>query len=95
VAELIAAQKASLLVPFAQATDDHQTLNALELEKVQGAVVFPEAEFTPQAFADQIKNFLMDKDKITQMEHNLEQLKTENVSEKISDLCFALMRKEG
>ncbi|NOR14120.1 MAG: undecaprenyldiphospho-muramoylpentapeptide beta-N-acetylglucosaminyltransferase, partial [Candidatus Aminicenantes bacterium] len=94
VAELIAAQKASLLVPFARATDDHQTLNARELEKIQGAVVLPEAEFTAQAFANQITSFLVDKDRITQMEHNLAQMWTENVSEKISNLCFELMEKE-
>ena len=37
IAELIASQKASLLVPFSKAADNHQLLNAKELEKVNGA----------------------------------------------------------
>lgn len=95
VAELIAAQKASLLVPFARATDDHQTLNARELENIQGAVVLPEADFTPQAFIALIKGFLEDKERITRMENNLSRLKTDNVPERISDLCFQLMEKKS
>jgi UDP-N-acetylglucosamine--N-acetylmuramyl-(pentapeptide) pyrophosphoryl-undecaprenol N-acetylglucosamine transferase len=93
VAELIAAQKASLLVPFAQATDDHQTMNARELANINGAVLLPEAEFTPQAFADLIKGYIRDKEQITQMEKNLAALRIENVSERISDLCLQLMEK--
>jgi UDP-N-acetylglucosamine transferase subunit ALG13 len=44
LAELIAARKAALLVPFAGAADDHQTANARELGAAGGAVVLAEAE---------------------------------------------------
>jgi len=44
VAELAAAGKASLLVPFAAAADDHQTRNAEEMAKAGAAVLLPERE---------------------------------------------------
>ena len=91
IAELIASQKASLLIPFSQATDNHQYFNARELEKIRGAEIILEKEFTPEIFADKIFSFLRNKDKITLMEKNLVPLKTEKVSEKISNLCFKLM----
>jgi UDP-N-acetylglucosamine--N-acetylmuramyl-(pentapeptide) pyrophosphoryl-undecaprenol N-acetylglucosamine transferase len=91
IAELIASQKASLLVPFSEATDNHQFFNARELEKIRGAEIILEKEFTPEIFADKIFSFLRNKEKIALMGKNLVRLKTENVSEKISNLCFKLM----
>ena len=91
IAELIASQKASLLIPFSQATDNHQYFNARELEKIRGAEIILEKEFTPDIFADKIFSFLRNRDKIILMEKNLVRLKTEKVSEKISNLCFKLM----
>jgi UDP-N-acetylglucosamine--N-acetylmuramyl-(pentapeptide) pyrophosphoryl-undecaprenol N-acetylglucosamine transferase len=94
IAELIAAQKASLLVPFAQATDDHQLFNAKELEKAEGAEVLLEEDFTPESFTEKIRDFMTHKDKIDRMENNLNQYKTGNAAEKISDLCLELMGEE-
>jgi UDP-N-acetylglucosamine--N-acetylmuramyl-(pentapeptide) pyrophosphoryl-undecaprenol N-acetylglucosamine transferase len=91
IAELIASQKASLLIPFSQATDNHQFFNARELEKIRGAEIILEKEFTPENFAAKILSFLQNKEKISVMEKNLIPLKTEKVSEKISNLCFKLM----
>ncbi|NIO49408.1 MAG: undecaprenyldiphospho-muramoylpentapeptide beta-N-acetylglucosaminyltransferase [Candidatus Aminicenantes bacterium] len=91
IAELIASQKASLLIPFSQATDNHQFFNARELEKIRGTEIILEKELTPEIFADKIFSFLLNKDKINLMEKNLAPLKTEKVSEKISNLCFKLM----
>ncbi len=94
IAELIAAQKASLLIPFAQATDDHQVLNARELEKVNGTEVITEDQFSREAFTQKILGFIDNKEKITEMEKNLASLKNTEVSDRISDLCIDLMRKE-
>jgi len=91
IAEFIASRKASLLIPFSKAADNHQVLNARELEKINGAEIILEEEFTPEMFADKILLFLQYREKISQMEKNLEQIKTEKVTEKISDLCLELM----
>jgi len=91
IAELIAAQKASLLVPFSKATDNHQVLNAQELERIQAAEVILEEEFNPEYFASKILDFAEDRGKIRAMEKNLEALKKEDVAEKIASLCLELM----
>ena len=44
VAELAAAGKPALLVPFAAAADDHQTRNAEEMVKTEAAVMLKESD---------------------------------------------------
>lgn len=97
IAEFIASQKASLLIPFSKAADNHQVLNARELEKIKGAEVILEEEFSPERLTKRIFHFLRNKEDIDRMEKNLARIKTEKVTEKIANLCFELMeakRKE-
>ncbi len=47
VAELAAAGRPSLLVPFPQAADDHQTKNAIAMVRQGAAEMLPQAEVTP------------------------------------------------
>jgi UDP-N-acetylglucosamine--N-acetylmuramyl-(pentapeptide) pyrophosphoryl-undecaprenol N-acetylglucosamine transferase len=60
VAELAAAGRPAILIPFAAATDDHQTANAREMVKAGGARAIQEASFTPQVLARQIEALAMD-----------------------------------
>ncbi|HET9810388.1 MAG TPA: undecaprenyldiphospho-muramoylpentapeptide beta-N-acetylglucosaminyltransferase [Sphingomicrobium sp.] len=55
VAELTAAGRPAILVPFAAATDDHQTANAREMSKAGGSRSIPEPEFTPETLARQVE----------------------------------------
>lgn len=93
IAELIAAGKAAVLIPFAQATDDHQLENARELETIGGAEIILEAELSSEILSQKISDFKQNREKISRMEKNLQQLKTENAADKITDLCFDLMQK--
>jgi UDP-N-acetylglucosamine--N-acetylmuramyl-(pentapeptide) pyrophosphoryl-undecaprenol N-acetylglucosamine transferase len=54
VAELAAAGKPSLLVPFPAAADDHQTRNAEVLAVANAAVLLPESEMTAERLLDTI-----------------------------------------
>jgi UDP-N-acetylglucosamine--N-acetylmuramyl-(pentapeptide) pyrophosphoryl-undecaprenol N-acetylglucosamine transferase len=60
VAELTAAGRPAILIPFAAATDDHQTANAREMVKAGGARAIQEADFTPDVLARQIEALAMD-----------------------------------
>ncbi|MFC2161076.1 undecaprenyldiphospho-muramoylpentapeptide beta-N-acetylglucosaminyltransferase [Acidobacteriota bacterium] len=91
VAELIASNKAALLIPFAKAADNHQVQNAEELKRIKGAEIILESEFSPEYFAQKIIDFLDNKDRIDRMETNLVSLKKENSAENISKLCWDLM----
>jgi UDP-N-acetylglucosamine--N-acetylmuramyl-(pentapeptide) pyrophosphoryl-undecaprenol N-acetylglucosamine transferase len=60
VAELSAAGRPAILIPFAAATDDHQTANARELVKAGGARAIAQGNFTPDVLARQIEALAMD-----------------------------------
>jgi len=60
VAELCAAGKPSLLVPFPQAADDHQRKNAEVLAKAGAAVMRIEAGLTPDDLLQELVDLLMD-----------------------------------
>jgi len=94
IAELIASQKPSILVPFSQSTENHQLLNAKELERIKGAEIILEEDFTPELFLSKIRIFIENKHKLNQMEQNLKKLKKENPVKKITDLCIQLMNRK-
>ncbi len=60
IAEITAIGKASVLVPYPYATDDHQTLNARAIADTGGALVFADADIDDTAFADAIVDLLSD-----------------------------------
>jgi UDP-N-acetylglucosamine--N-acetylmuramyl-(pentapeptide) pyrophosphoryl-undecaprenol N-acetylglucosamine transferase len=60
IAELTAAGRPAILIPFAAATDDHQTANAREMVKAGGARSIPQSGFTPDVLARQIEALAMD-----------------------------------
>jgi UDP-N-acetylglucosamine--N-acetylmuramyl-(pentapeptide) pyrophosphoryl-undecaprenol N-acetylglucosamine transferase len=90
-AELIAARKASILVPFAQAADDHQAANAAALQDVGGADVILESELAADRLAARILDFLARPERITDMEDRLAPLKKDSAADDIARLCFDLM----
>lgn len=60
IAELTAAGRPAILIPFAAATDDHQTANAREMVKAGGARAIAQANFTSEVLARQIEALAMD-----------------------------------
>ncbi|WP_192037191.1 undecaprenyldiphospho-muramoylpentapeptide beta-N-acetylglucosaminyltransferase [Halomonas sp. YLGW01] len=59
VAELAAAAKPALLVPFPHAVDDHQTANACVLLDAGAGELMPQAEITPAALAARLETLLV------------------------------------
>lgn len=55
VAELTAAGRPSILVPYAHAADDHQTYNAQAVTEGGGAEMIAEADFSPEVLAARLK----------------------------------------
>lgn len=54
IGELAAVGRASILIPFAAAANNHQELNARVMEKAGAAIVITEKELTPQALAEAV-----------------------------------------
>lgn len=91
LAELIAAGRAAVLVPFAGAADDHQTWNARELEAVGGAVVMSEAEAAAERLAARVLGFLDRPGDLEALERNVARLRVEDPAGRIAALCLELM----
>ncbi len=55
VAELTAAGRPAILIPYPEATDDHQTANARDITNAGGARMIHQPFFTPEALAKQVE----------------------------------------
>jgi UDP-N-acetylglucosamine--N-acetylmuramyl-(pentapeptide) pyrophosphoryl-undecaprenol N-acetylglucosamine transferase len=60
IAELTAAGRPAILIPYPSATDDHQTANAREMTRAGGARTVQQADFTPDVLARQIEAMAAD-----------------------------------
>jgi UDP-N-acetylglucosamine--N-acetylmuramyl-(pentapeptide) pyrophosphoryl-undecaprenol N-acetylglucosamine transferase len=67
VAELRAAGRPSILVPFPHAADDHQTKNAEAMVRDGAAVLIPESELTGERLVRDITNLQNDPDRLRAM----------------------------
>jgi UDP-N-acetylglucosamine--N-acetylmuramyl-(pentapeptide) pyrophosphoryl-undecaprenol N-acetylglucosamine transferase len=68
LAELAVCRRASILIPFPAAADDHQTKNAAALAQSGAAVVIPETEMTPERLAKEILTLAQTPERIAVME---------------------------
>lgn len=60
IAELCAARKPAVLVPFPYAADDHQRANGAALESVGGAVLVEDADWSGERMAREVDRFRRD-----------------------------------
>jgi UDP-N-acetylglucosamine--N-acetylmuramyl-(pentapeptide) pyrophosphoryl-undecaprenol N-acetylglucosamine transferase len=67
VAELAAAGKPAVLVPFAAATDEHQRRNAESFASGGAAEVILEADFSPERLSEALRKLLESPEKLKQM----------------------------
>ncbi len=67
VAELSAAGRPSLLVPFPLAADDHQTRNAEAMVKLGAAELLPQAELTREVLLTRLRTLLLDTARLQRM----------------------------
>jgi UDP-N-acetylglucosamine--N-acetylmuramyl-(pentapeptide) pyrophosphoryl-undecaprenol N-acetylglucosamine transferase len=91
LAELTVCKKASILVPFPYATDDHQTVNAQALVSSGAAVMFKESELTGERLAAQIRELKRDPDKLRFMERRAALLGRPEAAKELADVCVQLM----
>jgi UDP-N-acetylglucosamine--N-acetylmuramyl-(pentapeptide) pyrophosphoryl-undecaprenol N-acetylglucosamine transferase len=90
VAELAAAGKASVLIPFPGATDQHQLKNARAMERAGSAYVIEEKLLTPEGLAGTALDLLGRPDRLRGMEQAARQLARPDATERIADLIGSL-----
>jgi UDP-N-acetylglucosamine--N-acetylmuramyl-(pentapeptide) pyrophosphoryl-undecaprenol N-acetylglucosamine transferase len=93
VGELAAAGKASVLIPFPGATDQHQLANARVLERARAAIVLEQKTLTPERLAATIGELLSDPARITQMELSARKLARPDAAKQIADWIVDLGTK--
>ncbi len=93
VAELAAAGKASILVPYPSATDQHQLQNARALERARGAQVIEQKDLTPQRLVEEILSLLRNPLNLSLMEQKARSLARPGAAGHIADLIEELGRK--
>ena len=88
IAELTVAGKASILVPFPGATDDHQTRNALALERYGAARMIPERDWDEGKLEKEARFFLDHPEEIERMEHAASALAKPDATRAIVDMIM-------
>lgn len=92
-AELIAAGKASVMIPFPLAADDHQRKNAEALQGAGGTRVILQAELSGERLATEIKTLASQPELITAMEQSSRSLAKGDSAAIVVDLIEKLARK--
>lgn len=90
LAEITAVGKASILIPLPSAAGDHQTKNALLMEKAGAAVMIPEKTLDGARFAEEIEKLYRNRAMIRQMEKASASLGRKDAAATIVDLILAL-----
>ncbi len=88
VAEVAAAGVASILVPYPQAGDDHQTANARFLSDAGAAVLAPQSELSAAHLAKLIAGF--DRDRLAEMAKRARSLGRPDATRHVAEICMEL-----
>jgi UDP-N-acetylglucosamine--N-acetylmuramyl-(pentapeptide) pyrophosphoryl-undecaprenol N-acetylglucosamine transferase len=91
VAELTVCKKASILIPFPFATDDHQAVNARALVSAGAALMFREAELDGAKLAAEIRELSKDPQRLKKMEKAAGLLGRPEASKELADVLVKLM----
>jgi UDP-N-acetylglucosamine--N-acetylmuramyl-(pentapeptide) pyrophosphoryl-undecaprenol N-acetylglucosamine transferase len=89
VTELQAAGLGAVFVPFALATDDHQTQNAAGLVKSGAAQIIQERDLTPERLGEVIAALAADRGAALRMAEAARAGRVIDAAERLADLCLA------
>jgi UDP-N-acetylglucosamine--N-acetylmuramyl-(pentapeptide) pyrophosphoryl-undecaprenol N-acetylglucosamine transferase len=92
LAELCAVGRASLLVPYPFAADDHQLKNARSLERRGAAVCLPQDEATDMRIAEEIGLLILDADRRAHMAKNAAAIGVPDAARRVAEDLLGLAR---
>ncbi len=95
VAELTAARKPSILVPFPFAADDHQARNAEVLERAGAARLVQDAEFTGERLFELARSLANEPGALERMGEAAGSLARPGAAERAADVLESLSQKEA
>ena len=90
VAEVTAAGKPAVFVPFPRAADDHQKRNAEALVKAEAAIMLEETQLTPEALVASVTSLLGDPSRLKKMAKAARKLSHPNAARDIAAMAAKL-----
>ena len=87
IAELMAAGKPSVLVPFPHAAGDHQTKNAKFMVKAEAAILVPDAQLSQSKLSQQLLKLLTSPERLLTMANNAADLYRPTAAKQVADFC--------
>ena len=92
VAEIKAAGRAAILVPFPFATDDHQTKNARAMAEESAAILISNSDLNGERLSGAIRDLLSDPKRLGEIETNARRLAIVDAEARIVDLVERAVR---
>jgi UDP-N-acetylglucosamine--N-acetylmuramyl-(pentapeptide) pyrophosphoryl-undecaprenol N-acetylglucosamine transferase len=90
VAEITAAGKPAIFVPFPRAADDHQRRNAEAIAEGGAAVLVPQAELTPERLAQELIGLLRDPARLKEMSERARALSHHDAAGRVARMVAEL-----
>ncbi|WP_157215966.1 undecaprenyldiphospho-muramoylpentapeptide beta-N-acetylglucosaminyltransferase [Flavisphingomonas formosensis] len=93
IAELTAAGRPAILIPYPSAADDHQTFNARELAETGGARMIPQPRFTAVEIAKQMQKLALEPGALINAAKRAKACGRPHAAQDLADLVEGLGRK--
>lgn len=90
VAEITAAGKPAIFIPFPRAADDHQTRNAQALEKAGAAILIRQSQLNSRVLEEQVVGLLKDRSKLVAMSAASKRLAHPDAGREIAEMAAAI-----
>jgi UDP-N-acetylglucosamine--N-acetylmuramyl-(pentapeptide) pyrophosphoryl-undecaprenol N-acetylglucosamine transferase len=94
-AELVAAGKAAIMIPFPFAADDHQRKNAEALQSAGAARMILQQELTGERLAAEITRLVNEPDELTRMEESSRRLARGDAAQATVELMKEMVKKDS
>lgn len=91
LSELTVCKKASILIPFPFATDDHQAVNARAMVSSGAALMFREQDLNGAVLAEHIRQLKADPARLRHMEKMAGLLGRPEAAKELADICVEMM----
>lgn len=84
ISEIALVGRAAVLVPYPYATEDHQTKNALALQREGAAIVVPDAELTAERLVNTVTELLRDGTRLAPMAQSARRFARPDAAERVA-----------
>lgn len=88
IAELCAAGRAAILVPYPHAVDDHQTANARFLAEREAAILLPQERLQPSSVLELLRGFAANRELLSRLARNARRCAMPDAAETVGELCL-------